>query len=297
VWGGQFTANTGETITLYDSSYYAQDAHNAQFLQNMANFMADVFPHGSEFSRLTVGFAPPFELGSLCGSPYAIGCYNPATQFMFVPGNDLPDGTNLETVLAHEYGHHIANNRDNAPWNALDWGPKYWASYMNICSRVQAGTAFPGDEGQHYLDNPGEGWAETYRLLVYDSRTWTNGWWKPAPWDSGQAFYPDSGALQAALHDATNPWTESYGTTTLSGRFTRKVTTRRFTIDTPDDGTMSVGLFRPLGGVLTLIDAESGAIIGRTQASFSYTICGSRTLTLLMSGRPGQRFLVRVSTP
>jgi hypothetical protein len=126
-WGGQYTTNTGETITLYNSSYYPHNANNIAFLQSMANWMADILPHGSEFSRLTVGFAPPFEIGSLCGSPDAIGCYNPAAQFMFVPGNDLPDGTNKETVLVHEYGHHIANNRDNAPWDALEWGPKYWA--------------------------------------------------------------------------------------------------------------------------------------------------------------------------
>lgn len=247
---------------------------------------------------LTVEFVPPFAVASACGSSDAVGCYSPAYNFMVVPGNNLPDGTNIATVIAHEYGHHIANNRDNAPWSATDWGPKYWASYMNVCSRVQTGTAFPGDEGQHYLDNPGEGWAETYRLLVYNSHTWTNDWWNPSPWGSGPSFYPDSGALQAALEDVKSPWTEnSFTTRTLTGRFTRTLRARRFTIGTPDDGTMSVGLFRPLGGVLTLIDSNSGAILGRTQASFSYTICGQRALTLIVSGQAGQRFLVRVSTP
>jgi hypothetical protein len=60
---------------------------------------------------------------------------------------------------------------------------------------------------------------------------------------------------------------------------------------------MTVGLFRPIGGVVTLIDANSGAILGRTEASFSYTICGQRTLNLQIAGRPGQRFLAHVFTP
>src|SRR5438034_7045369 len=83
------------------------------------------------------------------------------------PGVELPDGTSKETVLVHELGHNVAANRDNAPWSAVDWGTKRWATYMNVCARHDAGTAFPGDEADHYLLNPGEAFAETYRLLNF----------------------------------------------------------------------------------------------------------------------------------
>ena len=52
----------------------------------------------------------------------------------------------------------------NAPWDAIDWGPKRWASAANVCARVTRKEAYPGDEGSNYARNPGEAWAEVYRL-------------------------------------------------------------------------------------------------------------------------------------
>ena len=71
-----------------------------------------------------------------------------------------------EEVARHEYGHHIALNRSNAPWPAFDWGPKRWATAAHICPRVRWNTAYPGDESLLYKLNPGEAFAEAYRVLV-----------------------------------------------------------------------------------------------------------------------------------
>jgi hypothetical protein len=166
LWGGVFTTTGGERIQMLASPWYWV---NYQWLQDWANWMSTYLFHRQEFSRATVLLVAPFELESVCG-PGAGGCYSADRALIVIPGNSLPDGTNMATILAHEYGHHVAANASNPPWNALDFRPKRWASVANVCARVTAGTAFPGDEGSRYALNPGEAFAETYRLAVYNSR-------------------------------------------------------------------------------------------------------------------------------
>ena len=59
----------------------------------------------------------------------------------------------------------FANNSDDAPWQALDYGTKRWSSYENICAKAADGTAAPGNEGSRYAQNSGEAFAEAYRVL------------------------------------------------------------------------------------------------------------------------------------
>ena len=68
---------------------------------------------------------------------------------MVVPG-ESSGGIDAKQVATHEYGHHVAFHRLNPPWLAVEWGPKRWASYLDVCARAATGTVFPGDEGQHY---------------------------------------------------------------------------------------------------------------------------------------------------
>ena len=46
-----------------------------------------------------------------------------------------------------------------------DWGTKRWATAMGVCPKVRAGELHPGDERVYYLYNPGEAFAESYRVL------------------------------------------------------------------------------------------------------------------------------------
>ena len=50
---------------------------------------------------------------------------------------------------------------------SVDYGTKRWASYENVCARkIAAGVLFPGAEDvAPYMLNPGEAFAETYRVL------------------------------------------------------------------------------------------------------------------------------------
>ena len=294
-WGGVFTTTTGERIQLLASPFYRVDT---QWLQDWANWMATYLFHNQELSKVTLLFVAPFELPSICGSG-AGGCYSPSLALIVAPGNNLPSGTNMATVLAHEYGHHVAANASNPPWDALAWGPKRWATNAGICTRVGAGTAFPGDEGAHYRLNPGEAFAETYRLAVYNSHTWTNGWWNPAPWNVVDgSFYPSADSLTAATEDALHPWAAAATPqASLRGTFTRARRQVTAQLSTPFDGDVSISLYQPVGGKLTLLDGTSGTVLTSTTSSFTFRVCGRRSFRLQVSGRRGQRFRVDVTTP
>src|SRR5207253_573329 len=132
-----------------------------------------------------------------------------------------------QSVATHEYGHHVAYNRRNTPWIAVDWGTKRWATYMRICSRTAGGTAFPGAEDVSYPLNPGEGFAESYRVL---NETMGG---IPLTWSIvDNSFRPDAAALQAIRDDVLQPWT---GPTidTIRGRFPQGRKTWTVTLSTP----------------------------------------------------------------
>src|SRR6185436_19693881 len=120
----------------------------------------------------------------------------------------------------------------NTPWLAFAWGTKRWASYANVCQRTTDGSAFPGDEGSNYRLNPGEAFAETYRIL--NEQAWGQGpFWLDVV---DQSFVPDQAAIDAVRADVETPWqvpTVSY----KHGRFSKnRVRVRSFLIATPLDG-------------------------------------------------------------
>jgi hypothetical protein len=192
-------------------------------------------------------------------------------------------------VLTHEYGHHIANNRSNAPWPAVAWGAKRWASYENVCARRAAGTAFPGDEGANYLRNPGESFAESF-LQLNEARAGT----ERTPWFYDAQFRPDDGALAALEQDVTQPWSAPTATT-WSGRLARKGSATR-AIQTPLDGVLTLRLHAPAGSQITLYDAN-GRRFASSSSRVAATVCGARAVSAkVVAGRAGA-FSVTVSTP
>jgi hypothetical protein len=167
---------------------------------------------------------------------------------------------------------------------------------VNVCARTQAGQVFPGDEGTHYTLNPGEGFAEAYRLTVYNAYVWTN--WPLAPWDVvDPTFMPDSLAQAAAKNDALYDWNPALSNVMrFSGKLTKRHRVVKLNYPTQLDGDIVVRTFRPYNATLTLIDS-SGAVLGSRSGSFSYTGCGSRSMSVRLSGRAGSRYLVEVTTP
>ncbi len=209
-WGGPAMTSTGETVTLYVSSYFAP---NEATRLSWANFFTWLY-HGPEISTVSIYQAPLFEVHGLCGSLEAFGCYNPASRVLIFPGDGDPAVD--QVIGAHEYGHHVASSRRNDPWDPGTWGPKHWASYVGVCPRTAAGTLFPGDEGAHYTLNPGEGFAEAYMNLNRQR----GGTWATLPPVVDPSLAPDFGALQAILADVQQPWSAPT-VTTWSGEFVR----------------------------------------------------------------------------
>jgi hypothetical protein len=123
---------------------------------------------------------------------------------MIVPGDQPPESTvSVNYVMTHEYGHHIASHRSNAPLAALDFGPKRWSSYELVCANTIDGKLGPGDQGVNYLSNPGEGWAEAYARLVFPGEAWR---FTPL-------LKPTQGSALAAMADVAQPWTKRTSTT------------------------------------------------------------------------------------
>ena len=111
----------------------------------------------------------------------------------------------------------------------------------------------PGAEDPvQYTENPGEGWAETYRVLNERKAGRAE-----TPWDIvSEAMYPTAADLAAAEQDVTNPWTH-VTVTTQTAAFTRTTRKRTFTVATPLDGSLKVTL-RPSAGMRLGLDVFAG---------------------------------------
>ena len=292
--GGAVTAGTGEQLTIYVSDGYTPEQVSPQ---TWADFFAGLI-HGSELTRLVAYVATPAEVVQMCG-PDALACAGGGR--VVVPGEPY-DGWAPTVLATHEYAHFIALNRSNPPWNADAFGPKRWASAAGVCARVASGTAYPGDESAHYRLNPGEAFAEVYRVLNETRAGAFSFSW--AIVDS--SFYPDSNALGAAEQDVRSPWLAPTAVT-VSGRFLARGTrTWKHTIVTPLDGVIQATLTIPAGGLyeltLTTLDGKtklaSGLWSGTHTKTVTAVVCGQRQLVLHVTERGAVgRFAVRATVP
>jgi hypothetical protein len=292
--GGALPTKTGESVTVFVSDTYAPEQVSPQV---WADFFAGL-PHGKELSSVIVRVAPIAEVATLCGSGDAAGCYR---SNEIVMNGELAGGSPPEDTARHEYGHHIAANRVNPPWVALGSGTKRWATAEQICSRVKAGTAYPGDEGDHYKLNPGEAFAEAYRVLAEQKAGKTLSSWGVVD----GSFFPDPAALSAVEQDVLKPWLAPT-TTKVSGRFLAKGPTRRLLpLVTPLDGQISVELRLPRGRLDTLeLLSPAGKVVARGLWSgssvrrLSFLDCGARRFTLRVTrvGNAGQ-FALTITRP
>jgi hypothetical protein len=292
-WGGPVAASTGEVVNVTFSDMYPQDPALAQ---RWANLLAGLV-HGPELATVHLHLAPLREVQRACGFQ-ALACYSPFAERIVAPGETVPDGTPAESIVVHEYGHHVAANRTNAPWRAVEWGTKRWATYINVCSRARSGALSPGAEGRSYRLNPGEGFAEAYRVLN-ERRAG-----RPDTWTLVDAtFFPDATALQLLEQDIVQPWTTN-ASVSFSGSFRRGTgSARTFTVPTPLDGAVRVTLSAPSGtstsvGLALFSGSQLVARSAPGARSLSSTVCGMRSLTLRVTRTKGfGAFRLQVSKP
>jgi hypothetical protein len=281
-WGGTYTTSTGEHVSVFASDSYVVDS---AALQSVAEFVTRLV-HGPEISTVTIYLAPLQEVEAVCQAE-AVGCYFPSTRQLVVIGNDVP-GYSVVTVLAHELGHHIAANRSNDPWPAVEWGPKDWASYENVCSRTQSGLSFPGDEGAHYTQNPGEAFAESYMYLNMQRLGAT-----VPPWEFDPLFFPDYGALSSISSDVLQPW-RGLKHFSWRGRVAPGHAVSS-TLPTKLDGTIALRLSAPRGSLLLIYANDQ--LAATTRSRFDATICGVRSVVTKLVARRTGRFAVNIWIP
>jgi hypothetical protein len=282
-WGGEYRTSAGERVTIYASNSYPQDPALGQ---RWADFLASLV-HGTELSSVIVLLSTPGQVEGVCGQD-ALACYSARGSLLYAPGEDPNSSFSAEAVVAHEYGHHVAANRDNPPWDALDWGPKRWATAIQVCARTKRGELAPGAEDPvRYETNPGEGWAETYRVLNQRRLGLPE-----SPWEIvSRSLYPSDGALAAAERDVTSPWSADT-TTTRAGSVTRTSRTRTYTVATPLDGTLKVTL-RSSAGLRATLDVFAASkrvahVAGRGTVTRTVTVCGARSYRLRVTEQTGR---------
>jgi len=281
-------------------SVRAASAHysSSQVAQVIA--VLGTLPHGAEMNSLSVYVAAPQEISGTCG-PETLGCYYPDQGRMVVSGsNDSVAGVSRDHVIAHEYGHHIANNRVNdLPWSPLDAGTERWATYEHVCERTQQGSLFPGDEAAHYWQNPGEGFAESYADMT-----------KPVTglaWDYSPLLAPDPTALSLIALDVTQPWSGS-GTTVWRGKLGPRHARAVRMVGTPLDGNVTVQMSGPKDSSFALSvhgAARAHRVLlarrsprRRSAEQIDANVCGQRTVQLQVHSRRGSgHFEVKITHP
>jgi hypothetical protein len=287
--GGRYEISGGAFVSVFVSP-----AFDASAGRSFADYL-DSLVHGSELGLLRAYVATPEEVDEICGAA-ALGCYG---GDMLVAVGEVVDGVTPQQAIAHEYGHHIAAHRLNPPWPAVDWGTKRWASHADVCARAAVHAVFPGDESSLYHLNPGEAFAEVYRVLNERRLGATALEWSLVD----RSFYPDQTSLDLVEQDVRDPWTaprRMVSTTTLA-RGRRSWST---SVSTPLDGDLSVTLqLRRAGSAsLRLLD-DKGAVVGRglwssgTRLSASTRVCGARSLKVRVTAAPGTRLVLTVVAP
>ena len=267
--------------------------------QQIANFLGTLI-HGFEMELLRVQLDTPSQIEFDCGFG-AQACYYGGENKIVLNGNDTPapDGASREFVLAHEYGHHVAQHRESPPPfpAAIDWGPPRWASYEHVCQRSKTGTLFPGSEEIHYFQDPGEAFAESF---AYNRFPEADVKWRWLP-----GLKPDAGAFQAIRMDTLHQW---LGRTAfrLAGPLASgggKATVESF--QTPLDGMVSLrpagrhhryqlSLLNPVGRVLRT--SRHGLDLGKR---LNFTVCGQSRLrvSIRSSRRRGGAFKLQIQRP
>ena len=258
-WEHVYTTATGEQVRISGSDELVpDDVEN----QRWADFLAST-PHGKELATVVVYLTPPREVRQLCGRE-ALACYYDEAERIVFPSEELPGQPARTSILAHEYGHHIADSRRNTPWPALLFGTKRWATYTRVCPGVRSGRM----SLEQYEISPSETFAESYRVLV-ERRLGL----EPTPWEIiDPSFAPDDTALSLLEQDVLDPWS---GNTAVQVRGSR---TRSVRVSTPLDGRVTLTLRVPRGAVyeLRLAGQPVKRVSGPGRVRASTTACGNR---------------------
>jgi hypothetical protein len=267
--------------------------------QQIADFVGTLI-HGPEVDLLTIQLDTPFQVMFDCGLG-AEACYYSGEDKIVLSGNEetSSDGAGRDFVLAHEYGHHVAQHRHlPAPFGgAVDWGTERWASRENVCQGRRHGRFFPGDEGSHYFEDPGEAFAEAFAHYRFPR--------DPVRWRYSAGLRPTPAAFQAIREDTLSPWHQRTSIV-LSGHVpARGEGATVETLHTPLDGMVSLRPSLRGRGYELALRSRAGRLLRRSHHALNahgkldYTVCGESRLRLVITSTRRRRtpFKLQVQRP
>ena len=297
----RYSINDGSGATIAVSVTQACQAQcDVTDPQRVASFVGTLI-HGDEVDLLSVQLDTEFELGFDCGFG-AEACYFTGENKVVIGGYEEADGdgATFDFVLAHEYGHHVAQHREMpAPFDsAVNWGTERWASLEGVCQGERHGRFYPGDEGTHYFEDPGEAFAEAFARYHFPDA--------PPTWRYSPALRPDAAAFEAIREDTLSPW-QGRKSFTLSGRVpARGEGAAVESLSTPLDGLVSL---RPASlrrhGYELALRSRAGRLLRHSRNALGqgdrldYTVCGEHRLRLVITStrsRPGP-FRLQIQRP
>ncbi|HEX7060296.1 MAG TPA: hypothetical protein VF176_10650 [Solirubrobacterales bacterium] len=296
---GRYSIGDGTDATIAVSVTSAcRESCDAADPQAIASFIGTLV-HSSEVNLLTVQLDTPRQIEYDCGYG-AAACYFTSQNRIILSGDETyaSDGANREFVLAHEYGHHVAQHRRApAPFApAIDWGTPRWSTYKNVCQGQRSRRLFPGNEGFHYFQDPGEAFAESFAYNRFPDA--------PQRWAWVDSLRPNATAFAAIRHDVLEPWAGRQSLT-FSGRLNaggRRMIGKTFRL--PLDGRLRLRLQAP-PGVFELIlrnrlgrKLRDSTHVGRGHL-LGFTACGQSSLRAIVErrGERGGRFTLSVYRP
>jgi hypothetical protein len=126
--------------------------------------------HGNEISNVTITIVPEPQIPAFCGGQDAAACYSRSGPTIYVPAGK---SRLLESILLHEYGHHL-----DTVWHVpgvpeLNGTPTWWADRGMAALLASNQVAF--DYSLGWSHSIGEVFAEDYAYIHTHSRygiTW-----------------------------------------------------------------------------------------------------------------------------
>jgi hypothetical protein len=151
--------------------------------------------HGNEISDATIMIVPEPQIPAFCGGQEAAACYTgrsgPAT--LIVPAGK---STLLETILLHEYGHHLDTYWRVPGVSELNGTPTWWAARGMAPLLANRQVAFDYSLGWEH--SVGEVFAEDY-AYIHTHRRYAITWLSAPDAALESAMFAELGAPSAAL--------------------------------------------------------------------------------------------------
>jgi hypothetical protein len=150
--------------------------------------------HGNEISNVTIIIVPEPQVQPFCAGADAAACYDRSSTTIVVPAGK---SKLLETVLLHEYGHHLDTFWRVPGVQELNGTPAWWAARGMASLLADRRVAF--DYSLGWSHSIGEVFAEDYAYIHTHRRYGITSWLTPPDAALESAMFAELGTPTAAL--------------------------------------------------------------------------------------------------